>query len=75
MDETPLLDESALEEATKAAAAAAAGLTVSPLHNYLATGLDVSLIAFWWCWCEGLVKTILDMNSNASYLCCVDYQT
>mmetsp|Transcript_1958 Transcript_1958/g.2976 ORF Transcript_1958/g.2976 Transcript_1958/m.2976 type:complete len:500 (-) Transcript_1958:19-1518(-) len=42
IDETPLLDESALEEATKAAAAAAAGLTVSPLHNYLATSLDIT---------------------------------
>jgi len=70
MDETPLLDESALEEATKAAAAAAEGLTVSPLHNYLATGLDVSLLAFWWC-----LQTTLVMTSNASYLCCVDCQT
>jgi len=51
IDETPLLDESALEEATKAAAAAAAGLTVSPLHNYLATSLDVSSLAFWWYLC------------------------
>jgi len=45
MEDATILDESTLEAATNAAAAAAAGLTVSPLHNFLGADLDVSVLA------------------------------
>jgi uncharacterized protein YaeQ len=45
LEDVAILDETTLEAATNAAEAATAGLTVSPLHNFLGASLDVSVFA------------------------------